>query len=184
MRRIITLACSAILIASVGPAFAAESNSAPPNVKPVLLNLAQVVPRYPEKLTKKGITGGVVLQFRLDEKGKPQDVKVLQADPKDTFEKHALYTVSKMRFSVPPEWLASHPDRVLDFGILYLVDRCLVEDNFPDVQFMTLIDWSVNSWRDANKMMDACAKERALRKERNQPAQQSVPAAGSTQSED
>ncbi|MEZ5562462.1 MAG: TonB family protein [Gammaproteobacteria bacterium] len=185
MRKIITLVCSTILIASVSPAFTAEINSSLPAYTPEILNFRQVMPpSVPDALSNDHVNGHVLLQFRLDENGKAQDAKVVLAQPKGAFEKNALYLVSKMRFSLPAEWIARQPDRILEYAIVYLHDSCPVSDQFPGIRTTVIYHFSANTGRDADKMMDACKQKRALIESGNQPSQQVLPAAGSKQSGD
>lgn len=158
--RIIVVTCSAILAISAGAALAAGSNSKPDTVKPVITNLRQVRPRYPEAASRERVQGNILMQFRLSEKGKPRDIKVLLAEPQGVFERNALSIASRLRFSVPAEWLAANPNRILDFGIQFLIDSCPTKDIFPGIKTIQIYDFSVNSTQDAYKLMDACKKLR------------------------
>jgi hypothetical protein len=77
----------------------------------------------------------VLVQFRLDDKGKPQDARVVFAEPKDTFERTVLADVIRLRFKVPPEWAATNPDRSLQLAYVFRIEGCtsISGEAFPGI---------------------------------------------------
>ena len=58
-----------------------------------------IQPRYPRKATMEGIEGWVKLRFDIDSQGFPYEVIVMDAVPKDVFEKDALKAVRQWQFN-------------------------------------------------------------------------------------
>ncbi len=180
MRWLITLVCGFLLIGCTGAAVVPANNAPAPSpshaaatdVEPQLLNHRAIMSRSLEPSSRKFVNGDVLVQFRLDEKGRARDARVVLAEPKGAFEKHALYLVSMMRFSLPPEWVAGNQSRIFEFAFLYLMDQCQMRDPFPGVTTMTITGWSkINSTRNAYKMMDLCDEKRESSSPAIQPAQ-------------
>lgn len=170
--RIAAVVCSAILHSVVGTAIAAESSPAPTEVKPVASNLREIRPGYPRDASRQGIQGNVLMQFRLSDKGRPQDVKVLLAEPQGVFEQHAAKIASKLRFKVPADWAARHPNRIMDFGVQYVIDGCATREVFPGVYTITIYELSVSSTPAAYNLMAHCKQLRESGATTDQPGQQ------------
>jgi TonB family protein len=117
---------------SVTPAAAAadEPNLIKPNF-----------PRYPRAMLRKGASGYVLVQFGLDEEGRPQDARVLLAHPKDGFEETVLKFLRKLRYEVPAEWAARHPNRIVELGFVFLINSCTEANLFPGVTSITVTAW-------------------------------------------
>ncbi|MBW3698118.1 energy transducer TonB [Vibrio sp. T187] len=60
--------------------------------------LYRVEPRYPAKALKRGAEGYVVMQFTIDETGRPVDVEVLEANPRRMFEREAVRALKKWKY--------------------------------------------------------------------------------------
>lgn len=138
MRWVITAIRSALLISLAGTALAGDGKPALREGKPAILNLGAFRPTVPFTAIRGHISGDVLVQFRLDDKGRAQDVRVVLAEPRGIFDKHALRAVAAMRFSLPPEWLASHPKRLLELAFVYLINRCMPGDPFPGIHTITV----------------------------------------------
>jgi len=135
------------LVRSATGSTAAEPASTPetvmsqkaPVAEPRLLKPLQ--PRYPPHLFRKGISGYVLVQFRLNDEGMPQDARVVMADPQGAFDSAVLQSVAKLRFEVPQEWVAAHPNRLLDFGYVFVIERCVDGDLFPGMTTVIVSAW-------------------------------------------
>ncbi|MEZ5565890.1 MAG: energy transducer TonB [Gammaproteobacteria bacterium] len=159
MRRIITLACSTLLIACTGTAVGPVSTAALSDGDPKLLNPRQINVGVPRDALLRGISGDVLLQYRLDDKGKPQDIRVVLAEPKGVFEKHSIHLLSKMRYSLPPQWIADHPKRIREIAFVYMVNRCPPKDPFPGIAIVLMDSW-LNS-PEVDKVREACEERPA-----------------------
>lgn len=113
----------------------------------------------------------MLFQFRLDEDGQAQDSKVLLSEPKGAFDSAALFFLSKLRFSVPPEWLSTHPNRVIDFGFLYAAGQCLLKDIFPGIESVTVVGWVDFPVGKEERMRRDCQRLRFLQSTMDQPTQ-------------
>lgn len=58
----------------------------------------RVDPEYPERALAQKITGSVTLEFTVDTKGEPQDVRVISAEPAGTFDRAAIAAVRRWRY--------------------------------------------------------------------------------------
>ena len=81
-------------------------NSAQEPPAPVIRNAGDI-PRilgeeYPTKLVHRGIEGAATVEFRIDRKGKPQDVEVVSSTGVADLDKAARDVAGKLRFE-PPE---------------------------------------------------------------------------------
>ncbi|WP_133408414.1 energy transducer TonB [Parashewanella tropica] len=72
------------------PAFPSTDGSATP--------IVQVQPMYPPEAARDGKEGWVLVAFNIDKLGKVTDAKVIDADPKRTFDKAALRAIKKWRY--------------------------------------------------------------------------------------
>ncbi len=55
-------------------------------------------PEYPERALAQKITGSVTLEFTVNNKGEPQDVHVVSAEPAGTFDRAAIAAVRRWRY--------------------------------------------------------------------------------------
>lgn len=62
------------------------------------LPLYRVEPRYPANALKRKLEGYVVLGFTIDPKGKPTDIKIVDANPRRMFEKEAIRALRKWKY--------------------------------------------------------------------------------------
>ena len=76
---------------------------------------------YPPEARDRGVAGFVLVQFYLPDDGKPVRPVAVLSEPVGLFEPSALEHLSKIRFSVPPEWVAAHPNRIVEVAFLYQV---------------------------------------------------------------
>lgn len=70
----------------------------PPKIVPAKI-ISRDAPRYPGRAIKSQTEGWVEVSFSIDTKGIPYNLKVLNSEPKGIFEKAALKSVEKWRFS-------------------------------------------------------------------------------------
>ncbi len=79
----------------------ADDGPAVPGQGPVdgeILPIVKVAPVYPNRARTRGIEGFVLVSFTVDEKGRVQDPKVLDAQPRGVFERVALDAVRKFKY--------------------------------------------------------------------------------------
>lgn len=122
---------------STDPPVEAPAKGPEPRAK----NLRGLMPRYPTAQLRKGISGYVLVQFRLDEDGIPQDPRVVMEQPKGTFASAVLQRLRRAKFEVPPEWVARNPGRLHELGYVFLVERCLEKDVFPGIEAVVIEVW-------------------------------------------
>jgi TonB family protein len=77
---------------------AIEAKPEPPKIIPAKI-IERAQPRYPNRALNKNQEGWVQLSFKIDTKGHPINVEVLEAKPRGVFDKAALKAVEKWRFS-------------------------------------------------------------------------------------
>ena len=70
----------------------------PPKIVPAKI-ISRDAPRYPTRAIKTQTEGWVEISFSIDTKGKPFDLQVISSEPEGMFEKAALKSVGKWRFS-------------------------------------------------------------------------------------
>jgi TonB family protein len=70
---------------------------------PAISPLRSVAPDYPLKARQKGLEGYVKLEFSLDRKGRVRDVEVVDAYPRDVFDRAARKALKNWRFQVGEE---------------------------------------------------------------------------------
>lgn len=58
----------------------------------------KAAPRYPRRAAVRGIEGFVVVSFTVDEKGNVVDPKVIEEEPKNTFNRAALQAIKKFKY--------------------------------------------------------------------------------------
>lgn len=63
-----------------------------------LMALRKVNPKYPRKAKLKRLEGFVQLAFAINEKGLVSNVKVLDSNPKGTFERNAVRAIKRWKF--------------------------------------------------------------------------------------
>ena len=63
-----------------------------------LMALRKVNPKYPRKAKLKRQEGFVQLAFAINEKGLVSNVKVLDSNPKGTFERNAVRAIKRWKF--------------------------------------------------------------------------------------
>jgi len=100
-----------------------------------------LVPPYPSAQMRNGISGYVLVQFRLDEKGRPRDSRVLMTNPQGAFESAVLRHLWKVRYDVPPEWAARNPTRLLEIGYIFVFERCVDKNLFPGITSVVISVW-------------------------------------------
>ena len=76
----------------------AEVKPEPPKIIPAKI-ISRSPPRYPSRAQKKGTEGWVQVLFHVDPDGKPVDIQIQDAEPKNTFDTAAVKSVEKWRFS-------------------------------------------------------------------------------------
>jgi len=62
------------------------------------VSLAALKPNYPYKAKRMGIEGYVTVQFLVDRNGRPQDLKIVAAEPEGIFDESVAKTVPRWRF--------------------------------------------------------------------------------------
>ena len=79
---------------------AAANNASTAGVDPAskLKRTRKVDPEYPERALAQKITGSVTLEFTVNNKGEPQDVHVVSAEPAGTFDRAAIAAVRRWRY--------------------------------------------------------------------------------------
>ena len=60
--------------------------------------LMRVAPEYPQSAAARGIEGWVIVEFALDELGRVQAPRVIQAQPQGIFDREALKAVSRYKY--------------------------------------------------------------------------------------
>jgi protein TonB len=60
--------------------------------------LARVPPLYPVRARSRGIEGWVKVILVVDERGRVDNIEIVAAEPKDTFEQSVLHCVADWRF--------------------------------------------------------------------------------------
>ena len=72
-----------------------------------LIPLVRIEPRYPTRAARRGIEGWVKLAFTITEEGAVQDIRVVEAEPGDVFDRAAIRAVRKWQFR--PRIVDGHP---------------------------------------------------------------------------
>ena len=62
------------------------------------LAIVRVLPRYPSRALSRGIEGWVLLEFAIDPLGRAMDLKVIEAEPKGTFDRAAKTAIGKWKY--------------------------------------------------------------------------------------
>ncbi|WOT04389.1 energy transducer TonB [Shewanella youngdeokensis] len=63
-----------------------------------VMPLHRVEPRYPARALKRKLEGYVLLGFVIDKKGNPQDIKVLDANPSQLFDREAIRALKRWKY--------------------------------------------------------------------------------------
>jgi len=63
-----------------------------------MLPIVKVAPAYPQRAVTRGIEGYVLLEFTVDETGRVEAPRVLDADPPGVFDREALRAVLKFKY--------------------------------------------------------------------------------------
>lgn len=122
---------------SSAPDKAEEAQPGSPNNAPRMTN--PIMPIYPSTLFRWGKQGYVVVQFRLDQDGKPQNARVVVSEPKGAFDRAVLNSLPRLRYTVPPEWAASHPDRLVEVGYVFVIEKCVSGNLFPGRDMIVVV---------------------------------------------
>lgn len=85
-----------------GGALAAETPAPAPASDGAAIATHHVPPKYPPDALKTGIDGCVLVSFALDAEGKASDFRVLDSQPKGTFDAATLKVIDQWRFRPPP----------------------------------------------------------------------------------
>ena len=96
LNKIVSLCVVTMLSAG---AFAGQQANVEQTVKPQPA-VKKVAPKYPEMAHRKGVSGYVLVEYKLDEKGRAQDIEVVEAQPKRVFSKAAIRALKRSRFDV------------------------------------------------------------------------------------
>lgn len=76
-----------------------------------LIPLTQTPPVYPYRAKRLDIEGWVKVQFVVNEKGQPEEIRIIEAQPASMFEKNVIQCVSGWRFK--PGTIAGVPVKTL-----------------------------------------------------------------------
>lgn len=95
---------------------------------PVIDTSRRFVPDYPPLLRQRGVSGFVLVQFRLEDHGRPRDPRVVLAEPQGAFEDVVLKSMRRLRFNAPPEWALSYPNRIMEMVYIFLIENCAHAD--------------------------------------------------------
>ncbi|MEZ8823713.1 energy transducer TonB [Vibrio amylolyticus] len=60
--------------------------------------LHRVEPAYPARALRRGLEGYVIMQFSIDELGRPIDIEVVEADPPRQFEREAMRALKRWKY--------------------------------------------------------------------------------------
>lgn len=63
-----------------------------------LIALVRIPPIYPIRATRKGIEGFVTVEFLVTQKGCVEEIKIIEAAPKDIFDQSVIQCVSQWKF--------------------------------------------------------------------------------------
>ncbi len=63
------------------------------------LAIKKAEPRYPRRAKRRGITGYVTCEFKINQNGEVYDVKITKSKPSGTFEKAALKAIKQWQFN-------------------------------------------------------------------------------------
>jgi protein TonB len=63
-----------------------------------LVPVARTAPRYPERARRRRLEGRVLVEFRVDERGRVRDPRIVESRPPGVFDDTVLRTVARWRF--------------------------------------------------------------------------------------
>ncbi len=106
MRRLVALVALSFAACATPPTAApsADSECAPEKIaavwarSPTARPVHQEQPQYPAEAIQRGIEGWVCLRFTVDEAGRVDDARVLEASPPNVFDDYALAAIRKWRY--------------------------------------------------------------------------------------
>jgi TonB family protein len=109
---LITCALTSISTLAITKDSPTEKVKATHSVKPIM----RIEPKYPIEAANNGISGYVQLAYTIDERGHTNNIKVIEASPKNTFEKNAVTALRQWQYTA-----SSNPKKIhriqLDFRI-------------------------------------------------------------------
>ena len=73
--------------------------------------LTRVDPEFPKEASIKGVSGFVLLSLNITEEGKPENIEVVKAEPRNMFEQEAKKAVRKWRYK--PRLVNGQPVKVI-----------------------------------------------------------------------
>lgn len=79
-------------------AVTADTQSTSAKIIPAKI-ISRTAPRYPGRALDREMEGWVSIGFKIDTEGVPQDIKVIESSPDNTFDSAAISAVKKWRFS-------------------------------------------------------------------------------------
>ena len=74
------------------------------------LPIVKVQPNYPQRALRRGMEGYVVVEFTVNKRGRVEDPRVVEADPKGVFNQAALQAARKFKYR--PKTVKGEPVRV------------------------------------------------------------------------
>lgn len=95
MKKLVTLLASVLF---TGAVFAADGAEQP--AREMVPVLKKVAPVYPEMAHRKGLSGYVLVEYKLNENGRATDIEVVEAKPKRVFSKAAVRALKRSKFDV------------------------------------------------------------------------------------
>jgi TonB family protein len=84
--------------ATTGAQNSAATKSEPENLQSKLKRTRYQAPEYPERALSQKISGAVTLEYIVNTKGEPQDVRVVSAEPAGTFDRAAINAVKRWKY--------------------------------------------------------------------------------------
>jgi bla regulator protein BlaR1 len=102
-------------------------------VRPII----RIEPKYPVEAAKNRIEGFVQLDFTIDSAGKTQDIRVLNAEPKDVFEKESIRALSQWEYTPNP-----NAKERFSVQLDYLMDATSKTQNEQDkMEQIQVVNW-------------------------------------------
>jgi len=83
--------------------------------RPVPRVLRQPTVRYPEQAMRQGIEGEVTLDFQIEADGSVSDVRVVESQPSNIFDREALQVIRRTRFEPPEQPMRAR--RTIEFNL-------------------------------------------------------------------
>jgi TonB family protein len=112
------------------PAEVAEET---PRQLPRFLHLADFLSRnwYPSDAQRQGLTGNVVIEFRIAQSGDVEDARLLGADAAPSLQRNALLQVRSATFNVSDPKFNPNDPRPFRGTVFFCIDRCADLTPFP-----------------------------------------------------